>query len=276
MRSMGMSDTQMGGTQLDSSQTGSTEMSCAEMEIVFERQYPVGHLEIDLHSKCRPSSVMMFMQHAATIHSQRLRISRDQLVESRGCFWILSRAKFELNEPLLLDDELALRTWCREAKGVTWNREFEFVKNGKVIGGASTLWVIAELETKKLIKVSSFSNLAELTHPEKHSGVDLLRLKPTSGLKSLGMRRVVYSDCDINQHLNNTRYADILCDMMDMHLERDRFVNSLQINFVDEARPGDLLEVFASDPNEQGIRYACGKFKDGRLCFEAELSMALC
>ena len=261
------------------------------MKTFFEHQYTVGHLEIDIFSRCKPSSIMMFMQHAATINSQIQGISRDQLIESRGCFWILSRARFEINEPLLLDDEITLKTWCREAKGVTWNREFEFIKNGKIIGGASTLWVIADLKTKKMIKVSTFSNLEELTNPDKRSGVELVRLKPDRELHSLGIRRVVYSDCDINQHLNNTRYADILCDMLDMHLETGRFVSSLQINFVDEARAGDKLEVFAtsedardrenqnqnqnqSDNQSQSEkRYVCGKFQDGHLCFEAEVGM---
>ena len=244
------------------------------MNTIFEHQYPVGHLEIDLHSKCRPSSVMMFMQHAATIHSQILNISRDQLIASRGCFWILSRAKFELYDPLLLDDVVDLRTWCREAKGVTWNREFEFIRDGKVIGGASTLWVIAELETKKLVRVSSFDNLAELTYPAKQSGVTLARLAPEQELHAIGTRRVVYSDCDINQHLNNTRYADILCDMLDMHLEAKRYVSAMQINFVDEAKPGDMLSVFATAERdgEKSSRYVCGKFADGRMCFEAEIA----
>jgi len=249
------------------------EIASSNMKAFFEHQYPVGHLEIDLHSRCRPSSIMMFMQHAATIHSQIQQISRDQLVESRGCFWVLSRAKFELYEPLVLDDKLELRTWCREAKGVTWNREFEFVKDGKIVGGASTLWVIAEMESKKLVRVTSFPNLDELTHPEKPSLVEIARLKPEADLGTLGIRRVVYSDCDINQHLNNTRYADILCDMLDLHLETERYVSSLQINFVDEAMPGDFIEVSATAENELGTRYVCGKFPDGKLCFEAELSL---
>ena len=51
-----------------------------------------------------------------------------------------------------------------------------------------------------------------------------------------------YSDTDINGHVNNTRYADFVCDALRLEgLPRSRFLSELQIGYTAESRAGDVL-----------------------------------
>ena len=63
-------------------------------------------------------------------------------------------------------------------------------------------------------------------------------------------RAMRYSDTDINGHVNNTRYADFVCDALRLEgLPRSRFLSELQIGYTAESRAGDVLTL---EVGEQG------------------------
>ena len=82
-----------------------------------------------------------------------------------------------------------------------------------------------------------------------------------------------YSDTDINGHVNNIRYADFACDTLDMdRLEQDRFLSQMQIGYLAECRPGDLLTLETGE-QEDGV-YVRGTDQEGKPRFEAALGFA--
>ena len=79
-----------------------------------------------------------------------------------------------------------------------------------------------------------------------------------------------YSDTDINGHVNNTRYADFACDALDMdQLEQGHFLSTMQIGYLAECRPGDVLSIQTGE--QEGGHYVCGLDREGKSRFEAEL-----
>ena len=79
-----------------------------------------------------------------------------------------------------------------------------------------------------------------------------------------------YSDSDINGHVNNTRYADFACDAIDMEqLEQKRFLSELQIGYLAECRPGELLVLESGQQGEN--LYIRGVDEEGKARFESEL-----
>ena len=79
-----------------------------------------------------------------------------------------------------------------------------------------------------------------------------------------------YSDTDINGHVNNIRYADFACDAVGMEsLPEDKFLASVQIGYLAECRPGDLLTVEVGESREG--RYVRGLDECGKSRFEAAL-----
>ena len=72
----------------------------------------------------------------------------------------------------------------------------------------------------------------------------LTKLRLPQEMEPVCHRRMQYSDTDINGHVNNCRYADFVCDAMEMqNLEEDKFLSQLQIGYLAECRPGDELEM---------------------------------
>ena len=77
-----------------------------------------------------------------------------------------------------------------------------------------------------------------------------------------------YSDTDINGHVNNTRYADFVCDALRLEgLPRSRFLSDLQIGYTAESRAGDVLTLEVGE--QGGQHFVKGVDEAGKTHFEA-------
>lgn len=56
-------------------------------------------------------------------------------------------------------------------------------------------------------------------------------------MKKMMTRKVLYSDVDTNQHMNNTRYIQWAFDLIDYHKHENYFVSDLTIQYKKEIRP---------------------------------------
>lgn len=79
------------------------------MDAIYEAGYPVRVINTDLFGVCRPSSIMDFMQEAATEHTVRLGISSDDLAR-KGAIWMLVRMRYTLFRPIRGGEVLRVKT----------------------------------------------------------------------------------------------------------------------------------------------------------------------
>lgn len=239
----------------------------------FEETYRVGARDTDPFGLCRPSSLMDFLQETATKAAIALHASREEMIARYNAFWMLARAWYRLDQPVGWDDRLTIRTWHRGGKGVSMYRDFDILRDGAPIGEAVNVWVLAGLETRKLCR------LAEIEEFDGTSGGALCKTRLLPKLRvpvQLGggeVRALHYSDCDVNGHVNNVRYADFACDAL--HLQRlgaGRYVSSVQLGYLKECRAGESLTL--STGCRDGVWYVQGDGGEGKARFDAALTLS--
>ena len=76
---------------------------------------------------------------------------------------------------------------------------------------------------------------------------------------------VLNSDIDLNMHMNNTNYPDMLCDYIPGM--ENRRVLSFTVNYIHEARLGEELSVLYAE--RDGVQYLRSLRADGSLNAEA-------
>lgn len=238
----------------------------------YEDTYRVGARDTDPFNQCRPSSLLNFLQEAATQAAVELRLSRAEVAGKYGGFWMLARLWYRLDRPLYWDDRLTVRTFHRGGKGVSLYRDFDLYQDGRPIGEAVSTWVLADLETRRLARLSEVEELAGTTGGELCKSVRLHRLPLPERMEAAERRLLHYSDTDINGHVNNVRYADFACDAI--HLEREgagKFVSSFRISYLKECRPGETITLSAG--REGGVWHAFGADRLGVRRFEAAMTL---
>lgn len=238
----------------------------------YEETYRVGARDTDPYNQCRPSSILNFLQEAATNAAGELGVSRDEIVARYNCFWMLVRIWYRLDKPLHWDDELTVRTWHRGGKGVSMYRDFDLYRNGERIGEAVSTWVLADLDTHKLKKLSEVEEFHLTTGGDLCKEIKLHRVRMPEEMAAAENRLLHYSDCDINGHVNNVRYADFACDAIRLEQEgAGKFVSSLHISYLKECKPGEMITLSAGQ--KDGLWYVRGADSTGAERFEAEISL---
>lgn len=225
--------------------------------------------DVDGRGQCRASALLGHMQEAATQAAEHGGFGREVLMQHHNGFWMLTRMWYRLERPLKWGEELTVHTWHRGAKGAVSYRDYDLYIGDEWVGEGVSAWVMAHAETHRLIRLSAVTEMADTHGGELCKEKNLNKLKAPEWLEQLEQRIMRYSDTDINGHVNNTRYADFVCDSLRMDtLSADQYLAELQIGYLAECRPGEVLDIRTGE-SADGKTYVCGSDETGKSRFEA-------
>lgn len=217
--------------------------------MIFSAPFTVNFHDTDCYARMRPSAVLMYMQEAANLHLNTYGPTMDELRQSGRAF-LLSRVRVSIKRALPAYTPIEAQTWIsNDDHGFSFNRYHRIMAGGEVAAEAMSVWALVNLETRRPIRADQFTyNFTgeaplELFLPR--------RIRFPEAPEEIARRPVVYSDCDYNQHINNTHYPDLLCDYLPAG--ETRRVEDVVINFLGEAPLGEMLTVYrAPDPEWDG------------------------
>lgn len=213
------------------------------------------------------------LQEAATEAACDLHVSREEMLEAYNTFWMLARIWYRLDRPLFWNDRLEVKTWHRGGRGAAMYRDFDLFVNGASAGEAVSTWVLADQDTRKLLRLSKVMEFEGTSGGELCKDRLLTRVRLPGNMELSDRRILHYSDADVNGHVNNARYADFVCDAL--HLERlgpGRFVSSLQVGYLSECRPGECIDMFTG--RDETALYVHGADAEGKSRFDAQMTLS--
>ena len=214
------------------------------MDVFYEQTYRIDFRELDLFGHARPSAVLELLQEAATQAAAALHLSGPELRDKYNAFWMLARVRYELKRPLLWDEQVTIKTWHRGGKAAVMYREFDLSVKGELVGQALSAWVLAGRDDHKFLHLSGIGEIGDTSGGSLCRTDSLRKLRLPGGLEIAEERRLHYSDTDWNGHVNNTRYADFLCDALGMEaVGRGKYVSRLQLCYLTECLAGETIRL---------------------------------
>lgn len=213
----------------------------------------------------RPGAILTAMQEAAGMHSQLLGCGRDALLKDR-IVWVLSRSEVRMAAYPQPGDTVTVETFPMPLRRWFFPRYFVFRNGqGEQIGCAGTLWVLLNLDDRKMAPPGSVAaaipDNSDLTPPMGLPGT----VDEVPGEERTLLRTPQYFDLDVNQHVNNTRYADWACDALGVEVMRAYCLDTLRINFAAEVRPDQEITLRVS---RDGLLYRVAGYREDRMHFE--------
>lgn len=213
----------------------------------------------------KPSSILKFMQEAGCRHLDSAGFTYE-VMRRKGIVFLIVKMAAEIDSLPRYDDEIAVETRFLKTDGAKFVRSFRFFnKDGKPIINASTLWIIADPETHRILRPSAFPGTIPQGAGEEPS-VAFSRIVLPDSAEESGTRTVRWSDIDFNGHMNNAVYADVICDFFPGGFG-GRQLHRFQIDFDGEAVLGDEISIRTA-VNEDGAALFEGKIGAKR-CFKA-------
>lgn len=242
------------------------------MGVFFEDTYLVGSRDIDLFGQCRPSAILGLLQEAATQAAGAIHVAREDMIRQYHAFWMLSRIRYTLGRPLSFGEQVTVKTWHRGGKSAMMYREFDLSVAGVPVGQALSVWVLADLDSHKLLRISDVDQFEGTDGGELCRQELLHKPRLPKDLQMSEVRRMHYSDTDVNGHVNNGKYADFTCDALSLEQLCDgRFVSSLQLSYLAECKAGEEIDFYTG--HESGSYFVRGQGREGKDRFQAILTL---
>lgn len=194
--------------------------------------------DCDLFGRWMPSAILVTMQETAGTHSALLGLDRETMNEM-GLAWILSRVKVEMKRIPRVNETIRISTYPTPQKHLFYPRIHVFMDEaGNEIGYANSLWVLMDLQTRRITKSEKVSELL----PENRDMPVPVGIPATvRALQSETEKAVLfpdYTDFDINQHVNNTKYLNWCCNKIGMARLKECCIQSFDVNYNAEVLPG--------------------------------------
>ena len=215
--------------------------------------------DLDENGNVKASSIMYHFQEIASHHADSLGYGYDGLIRDDR-IWDLSKLKFKIYDKLISEKEYILSTYPRPKKGLTFFRDY-YLHDGEGILTAAGMshWCIINFRTRKLEKTDINFDGEYIDHVPFEEGIE--KIKAVDPVKA-GSHVVTEADLDVNRHVNNCRYADIISGV----LGKNNY-GSFIMNFSKEAMLGDEILLYTEVQNKETI--IVGKLKDGTVIFQA-------
>ena len=194
----------------------------------------------DVFRKLRLSELFTRFQEIAIADTEEHGMGRDKTLD-RGLLWVVTGYRVDINRLPEYDETVTLETWAGKTMHIFFPRYFRMKDAaGNVILQASSFWVLIDAATRKVI----FPEEAGVFMNEvKVENCPPIPRPPRIGETPEEMPfTVTYSVLDLNGHMNNTRYFDVVQDAI-YPLKHAETPKTVLIEFKNEAKPGESFMI---------------------------------
>jgi acyl-ACP thioesterase len=222
----------------------------------YSRQEELVFWDCDRNKKARVAALLSKMAAFAGYDYDARGLTHETLLAAREVF-LLSRASIHIHDCPRAADVLTVTTWENGVQGAHMQRVYEMTDQaGRLRVSAKSDWILVDPLTRKILRPNSFKAKTITTCPKEIDCPQPKKLLlPREGREELGVRRVVWSDLDGNDHLFSGNYGDIVWDALPADL-REQTPKEFYINYNQEATLGEELRL-------EGCRKENGYYMEG-------------
>ncbi|HEX2938839.1 MAG TPA: acyl-ACP thioesterase domain-containing protein [Ruminiclostridium sp.] len=235
------------------------------MDRVYRMKVRLTSYDVGPDRTLKPSSLLRIIQEVAGRHLEQDGLSYEHM-RSKGIVFLLARECVKIKSHPHCEETITAETWFHKCEGVRFVRNVRLLnEGGQVLIEAATQWIITDPETHKILRPSEFT-FSMPRIEENCVNLDFRKIKMPQGAAAAGTRAVRWSDIDCNCHMNNTVYADIICDFFPGGMF-DRKLSEFQIDYSNEALLGDEINVLTAETEDGGCCFEGAV--EGKKCFIA-------
>ncbi|MCR5296509.1 MAG: hypothetical protein K6E17_03780 [Clostridiales bacterium] len=231
----------------------------------YEETFVIRTRDCDMAGRWRISAILEAMQEAAGAHSYLLGCGRDELLK-QNTVWILSRCELHMERYPAIGEKVTVHTFPMPTRLSFFPRYYIMTdERGEMIGKAGTLWLLLDIETRRMLPPGDIARMIpdnrDLTVPMNFPAT----VGQLQGEEFVSEHIPVYTDLDVNGHVNNTRYADWLCNTLGIGMMTESEPESFIINYNREVLPDQRVTLHRILKDRQ---YRLSGYVDGAIAFD--------
>lgn len=237
----------------------------------YTRKTIVPYYDCDARSNMKISAVLREMQQAGSEHLAHIGLPHSKLYQEDMVF-LLSKTCAKVHQMPKAAQKININTTPSHSRGARFVREALFTdEKDNPLVSILTLWVLVQPESRRILRPRSFPYPLPITDSILNGAVDDQKFAEIEQPKPFVEKdvEVGYSVVDNNSHVNNSSYADMVCDLMPYDKLLEKGIDEIMISYINEAKYGDTINIKGYQ-NRPGQYVFVGTKKDGD-CFQAEI-----
>lgn len=208
----------------------------------FKKVFIVGNSDVKDH-KITLRNIMFYMLDTTNDQSKILHLLNEDLLK-RGLTWMIYKWDIKIFDYPRENEKVEVITWASRFKNLIAYREFEIYRDNKLIGFASTEFVLVDFKKKKPIRISEDIRNAYGIVDEKHIE-RIKRINPSENIFNSKSVIVEKEDIDINNHVNNLCYVDYIKNSLNGTDYENKEISELKLSYTKEITYPNKVKVIA-------------------------------
>ena len=234
------------------------------MSGIYERSLLLGSEHVDCFRRLRTSTLFELLQTASIRHTEELGMGRDKTLD-KGLLWVIARQYVLVDRMPVYDERITLRSWPGATVRVLFPRYYEILsERGETLVRSSAVWSLMDAETRTTAFPDEYG--VEIAGVETGRELPYLTKLQTMETPNHFDFSVPYSYVDLNGHMNNTRYFDLIEDHLPAE-KTGKLLREIHMEYAAEAKRDAMLHVAWGQEND--IYYVNGSTE--RTCFRMNL-----
>jgi len=211
------------------------------LQKIYTETFRINSYQTDFLSRLRPGALLEMMQEMAGTHAELIGVGREALLK-HNLVWVLTRIEVRMDRYPRFGESLTIETFPMPNRRWFFPRYFIFRDgNGQQIGCAGSMWVLLDVNERRMSPPDPVKDLmpdnSDLTAPMGMPAT----VAQVEAEAVLADHLPVYTDLDMNGHVNNTRYLDWCCNALGTDALRSLELASFALNYNQEILPGQAV-----------------------------------
>lgn len=238
-----------------------------DFQSVFSRDWEINFMQCTPSGDLRYTELCNLLQLTAAAHSESGGFSFVDM-QAFDQAWVLSRMRLEITRLPKWKDVITVKTWINSLENSRSVRALEVTVNGERYLGAETFWAVFNTRTRRPEGMALPHEHCEKYPDERATLLPFSKIDIDRDNELAFERKVVLSDLDIVNHVNNVKYLEWCLDLVDQNKMLNRTISSFEMNFLKELSLNDWVQIHTIDKED---KIAFSITKDDKAVFALEL-----
>jgi medium-chain acyl-[acyl-carrier-protein] hydrolase len=215
---------------------------------IFEETFRIRSFETDAGQHLTFISLSNYILEAAGRHARQLKLDIPSLLR-KGLTWMLARFRVQVDSYPCAGEKIRIQTWPSGVKRLFALRDFIlYNERENRIGRAYSAWLAIDLKTHR--PVPCLELVRNILVPREAKNDQLKKLSAVPGRCWKTSFRILYSDMDINQHVNSVSYIKWMIETIPYEIQKSHVIKEIVINYISEALYGENVVCMTAGNHE--------------------------
>ena len=223
-----------------------------DFKSIFSQEWEVNFMQCTPNGDLRYTELCNMLQLTAAAHSESGGFSFVDMQQFDQA-WVLSRMRLEIRKLPKWKDKITIKTWINSLENLRSVRALEVAIDGEKYIGAETFWAVFNTITRRPEGMALSHDHCEKYPNVRATLLPFSKIEIDGDQEMIFERKVVVSDLDIVNHVNNVKYLEWCMDLVDADLIMKHKIVDLDMNFLKELSLKDAVCIHQSQVDDKVI-----------------------